>query len=118
MTNWVDLLDPDAEALRQAWPHELDDRAREVLLAPHRHHDEPRPKIESHGSYIFGVLLIPVVLPDEDRVFYEECDFVLTEDVIVTVRKTPPDGPPFSLDDVKELWSTTSPRASSTSSTT
>src|SRR5690348_2330648 len=102
-TNWVDLLDPDEAAVEGAWPAELDANARGTLLAPHTHDDEPRPKIEGHGTYVFGVFLIPVAVPEEDRVFYQECDFVLTEHTIVTVRKTPPDGPPFTLDDVHEL---------------
>ncbi len=105
-TQWVDLLDPDAAALEAAWPAELDANARATLLAPHTHDDEPRPKIEAHRSYVFGVFLIPVAVPAEDRVFYQECDFVLTEDTIVTVRKTPPDGPAFALDDVHELCAT------------
>jgi len=102
-TSWVDLLDPDEATLQAAWPSQLDDTAREILLAPHTHDDEPRPKMEAHGSYIFGVFLIPVAVPDEDRVFYQECDVVLTEHIIVTVRKTPPDGPPFALEDVHEI---------------
>jgi len=113
VTKWVDLLDPDMDALRAAWPREMDETAREVLLAPHTHDDEPRPKIESHGSYVFGVFLIPVAVPEEDRVFYQECDIVLCEDTIVTVRKTPPGlrrsagagrpDPAFRLDDVEEI---------------
>jgi magnesium transporter len=101
--NWVDLLDPDEAQLRAAWPAGLDESAVASLLAPHTHADEPRPKLESHRSYIFGVFLIPVVLPKEDRVFYQECDLVLSETTVVTVRKTPPDGPPFVLDDVHEI---------------
>ena len=102
-TNWVDLLDPDEEALRQAWPGEFDDAARKILLAPHTHDDEPRPKLESHGSYVFGVFVIPVAITEEDRLVYQECDVVLNEHTIVTVRKTPPDGPPFTLGDVHEI---------------
>ena len=103
MTRWVDLLDPDEEALRAAWPTGIVDSALQTLIEPHTHDDEPRPKLESHGSYVFGVFLIPVVVPKEDRVYYQECDIVLSETVIVTVRKTPPDGPPFNLDDVHEI---------------
>ena len=36
----------------------------ETLLEPHTHADEPRPKIESHGSYAFAVLLVPVVVKE------------------------------------------------------
>ena len=55
-TEWMDLLDPDEEELRHCWSTHLHSDALEVLLAPHTHADEPRPKIESHGSYVFGVL--------------------------------------------------------------
>jgi magnesium/cobalt transport protein CorA len=69
----------------------------EALLAPHAHSDEPRPRIESHGNYILGVLLIPVVVPAEDRLFYQEVDFVATHDRLVTVAKTPPGEKPFDV---------------------
>ena len=49
-----------------------------ALLAPHVHDDEPRPRIESHGDYILGIFLLPVAVPDEDRVYYQEIDFVAT----------------------------------------
>jgi len=42
------------------------------------HGDEPRPKLETHGEYVLGVLLVPVILADEDRVYYQEVDLVLT----------------------------------------
>jgi magnesium transporter len=102
-TYWVDLLDPDEEALRDAWSGDLNDMSRNVLLSPHTHDDEPRPKLESHGSHVFGVFVIPVAITEEDRLVYQECDIVLNEDTVVTVRKTPPDGAPFALDDVKEI---------------
>jgi magnesium transporter len=104
-TNWVDLLDPDAAELAAQWPG-LDDSAVELLVAPHTHQDEPRPRFEGHGSYVFGVLLVPVLVQDEDRVFYQECDIVLTAERILTVRKTPPDGPAISLDDLRHLCDT------------
>jgi magnesium transporter len=53
-----------------------------------------RPTIASHGDYIFSVLLVAVAAK-ERRVFYQEVDFVLTQDRIVTVRKTPPGHEPF-----------------------
>ena len=41
-------------------PAEVHDRALEQLLAPAQHEDEPRPKLEAHGDYVFGVFLVPV----------------------------------------------------------
>jgi hypothetical protein len=59
------------------------DRALEQLLAPAQHEDEPRPKLESHGDYVFGVLLVPSFLVDEDELFYQEVDLVMTRDALV-----------------------------------
>jgi magnesium transporter len=100
---WIDLLDPTEEELRQAWPTELHAPALETLVQPHTHADEPRPKIESHGKYAFAVLLVPVVLKDEDRVFYREVDMLMTHEHVLTVRKTPPDGTPLDLSGLTEL---------------
>jgi magnesium transporter len=91
---WKDLLDPTRDQLRAKLPSQVHDRALEQLLAPAQHQDEPRPKIESHGDYVFGVFLVPVVVPEEDAVFYQEIDVVMTRDVLVTVRKTPPEEKP------------------------
>jgi magnesium transporter len=99
---WIDLLDPNEEELRQRAPRELHPRARDQLLEPARHEDEPRPTLEGHGAYVFGVLLVAVAVPAEDRVFYQEIDVVLTEDTILTVRKTPPGDPPFDPTTTKE----------------
>src|SRR5581483_3200259 len=60
----------------------------EILRAPLVHDDEPRPRIETHGDYIIGILLVAVAIKTEDRVFYQEVDFVLTPDAFVTVSKT------------------------------
>jgi magnesium transporter len=93
---WTDLLDPTPEELGAALPASVHESALEQLEAPARHDDEPRPKLESHGNYIFGVLLIPVVIPDEDIVYYQEVDLIVTRHSLLTVRKTPESGrPPF-----------------------
>jgi magnesium transporter len=91
---WIDLLDPSRSELEARLPSEVHDRAVEQLLAPAQHADEPRPKLESHGDYVFGVFLLPVVVAEEDAVFYQEVDLVMTRDVLVTVRKTPEEGRP------------------------
>jgi magnesium transporter len=99
---WIDLLDPTSETLRERLPAAVHDRALEQLLAPAQHDDEPRPKLEPHGDYVFGVLLVPFLLTDEDEVVYQEVDLVITRDVLVTVRKTPPGGrPPWDPGEAK-----------------
>jgi magnesium transporter len=101
---WIDLLDPDEAALDKAIPDEVHDRALELLLEPARHDDEPRPRIEGHETYVFGIFLVPICVREEDRVFYQEVDVVATRDRFVTVRKTPERGHPFDISGVEEAW--------------
>jgi magnesium transporter len=91
---WIDLLDPTPEQLREAAPRELEETALDRLLAPPEHEDEPRPTLQGHGDYVFGVFLVAVAEPDEDSVYYQEIDVVLTHELLLTVRKTPPGGKP------------------------
>jgi magnesium transporter len=99
---WIDLLDPTAETLSERLPAIVHDRALEQLLAPAQHEDEPRPKLEPHGDYVFGQLLVPVLLTDVDEIVYQEVDLVITRDVLVTVRKTPEGGrPPWNPDSAR-----------------
>lgn len=98
---WIDLLDPDEAALREAWPDELYDHAVEVLLAPSQAGDEARPRLEGNGSYVLGSLLVPVVVVEEDRIFYQEIGLLLSATTAVTVRKTPAQGWPIDLTDVE-----------------
>jgi magnesium transporter len=92
---WIDLIDPNAEDLRAHLADKLHGPALQLLTAPLVHDDEPRPRIESHGDYIVGVFLVPVAVPEENRVYYQEVDFILTEDKFLTVSKTPPGERPF-----------------------
>src|ERR671936_483657 len=82
MAEWIDLIDPSPEELREKLPREVQESALELLLAPARHADEPRPTLQAHGDYIFGVFLVAVAVADEDRVFYQEVDVVVTDDVV------------------------------------
>jgi magnesium transporter len=91
---WTDLLDPTLEELREKSPRQLEEAALELLLEPPKHDDEPRPTLQSHGDYIFGIFLIAVAVPDDDDVFYQEIDLVITHDTLLTVRKTPENNRP------------------------
>jgi magnesium transporter len=95
MAEWIDLIDPTPDELREKLPRELQESALDRLLAPAEHDDEPRPTLQSHGDYIFGVFLLAVSIPEEDRVFYQEVDVVVTHDILVTVSKTPPGEHPY-----------------------
>jgi magnesium transporter len=97
MPEWIDLLDPSPEDLRRHLPKDIHPRALEQLLAPATHDDEPRPKLEGHGNYIFGVFLVPVLVPTEDRIYYQEVDLIGTRDGLLTIRKTPERGKPYDI---------------------
>jgi magnesium transporter len=95
MATWTDLLDPGREELEASLPTAVHPRALDALLAPLAHDHEPRPRIERQDGYVFGVFLVPVAVPEQDEVYYQEVDLVLTRDAIVTVRKSPQHGQPF-----------------------
>lgn len=99
---WIDLLDPSREELIAETPVVLHPRALERLVARAQPDHDPRPAVEPHGEYVFGVLLVPVGVPDEDRVFYQEIDLVLTPDTALTVRKTPAGEQPFDLGQLEQ----------------
>lgn len=102
LARWVDLLDPDSAQLEEALPGKLADRLVERILEPHTHEDEPRPTLASHGDYVLGVFVVAVDEPERDRISYQEVDLIVTPDVVLTVRKTPPDGQPFDPQDMRE----------------
>jgi magnesium transporter len=102
---WVDLIDPTADELRKYLPPNVHPTALDILMAPHVHDDEPRPRIESHGNYVIGILLVAVI-EAKDHVYYQEVDFVLTPTQMVTVSKTPPGEQPFDPKPAKEACQT------------
>ncbi len=102
MAEWIDLIDPSPDELRSKLPRAVQESALELLVAPARHTDEPRPTLQAHGDYIFGVFLVAIAVPDEDRVFYQEIDVVVTHDVLLSVSKTPPNEQPYDPRPVRE----------------
>ena len=95
---WLDLVDPTREELLATLPIQVDPEVVEALVARPGDGREPRPLLESHGAYVFGVLVAIHPLPTEDRVTYQEIDLVATPGVVVTVRKTPRGGgEPFDV---------------------
>jgi magnesium transporter len=101
VAEWIDLLDPSPEELRAHLPEGIHPRAMEQLLAPPVHDDEPRPKLEGHGNYIFGVFLVAVLVPNEDRIYYQEVDLIGTREQLLTIRKTPERGEPFEITEAR-----------------
>src|SRR5215831_9210626 len=102
MAEWIDLIDPTPEELRAKLPAGIHESALTLLEAPPQHADEPRPTLQAHGDYVFGVFLLAIAVPNEDRVFYQEVDVVLTHDVLLTVSKTPPGEAPYDPRPVRE----------------
>lgn len=99
---WIDLIDPSPDEVREKLPASVQESATALLLRPARHEDEPRPTLRSHGSYVFGVFLVAVVVPADDRVFYQEVDVILTSDLLLTVSKTPEGEEPYDPRPVRE----------------
>jgi magnesium transporter len=102
MAEWIDLIDPSPDELRAKLPRTVQESALALLVAPARHTDEPRPTLQAHGDYIFGVFLVAIAVPEEDRVFYQEIDVVVTHDVLLSVSKTPPNEHPYDPRPVRE----------------
>jgi magnesium transporter len=101
MAEWIDLIDPTPDELRAELPLEIQESAlRRVLRRADE--DQPRPTLQSHGDYIFGIFLVALAMPDEDRVVYQEIDVVLTHDVLLTVSKTPKGEQPYDPQPVRE----------------
>ena len=56
-----------------------------------------RDRLETHGAYVLGLFVVPIVDADKDRVYYQQIHLLLTHSRLVTVRKTPHEGVPFDL---------------------
>jgi magnesium transporter len=85
---WSDLVDPTREEVLAALPVQVDPEVVEILATLPSGGRDPRPMVEAHGAYVFGVLMAAHPLPEENRVVYQEVDFVATPTRLVTVRKT------------------------------
>jgi magnesium transporter len=86
---WTDLVDPTPEEVLAALPVPVDPEVIEACAARPGTGRLPRPLVEAHGAYVFGVLMAPRPLPDENRIAYQEIDLVATPNLLVTVRKSP-----------------------------
>ena len=99
---WTDLLDPDEAQLSAATHVALGPQIRRELLRPADPEGATRPTLLGAGTYVFGILLAPFFDREKDLLIYQEVDLVITQDSILTVRKTPSGYPPFDLGGVRE----------------
>jgi magnesium transporter len=88
----IDLVDPSHDDVLARVPARLDPDAIDALCAASGDGRDARPTLESHGTYLFAVLLLPSRLDPAARVVYHELDVVASPDVLVTVRKSGTDG--------------------------
>ena len=96
-TRWHDLVDPTREELDSALPIGVDPEVIDALAAPAHRGREPRPLIEGHGSYVFGVLVAILPLQHGHEITHQEICLVATPERLVTVRKTTPTGADLDL---------------------
>jgi magnesium transporter len=97
-TSWIDLLDPTREEIEAAAGVKLDERELALLTGT----GEPRPRFFGATDHAVGAFVVPVAVKDEDRVYYQQVDLVLSRDRALTVRWTPKDGEPFDPTELKE----------------
>lgn len=95
----IDLVDPTREEVLASVPAVLDPEAVEQLVAPPGDGRAARPVLESHGSYVFGVLVTPL-LEHDGPVEYAEIDLIAVPDAVVIVRKSDRQGRTASIDAV------------------
>ena len=100
---WIDLVDPDEQTLYTAMRASTHPLAIEQLLAPKTHQDDPRPMLEEHDGYVFGVFLAPRLDLETGEVGYQEINLVLAPDGVLSVRKTCPRHGLFDTSEVRRL---------------
>lgn len=84
---WTALVEPDEGALRAALPDGVHESV--VARLGELHGDDLRPRLEAHGHYVFGLLLVPFERPADPTVQFHQIGLVLTADRLVTSEHTP-----------------------------
>ena len=92
---WLDLVDPSRTEVESVLPSGVDPDVLEALATSAAGGRVPRPLIEDHGAYVFGVL-VPIVTLEETPTHQEVC-FVATADRLITVRKGTAHGASFDV---------------------
>jgi magnesium transporter len=99
----IDLVDPSPHELVSQVATRLDPDAIESLCADGGDGRNVRPLLESHGTYVLGILLFLGGLGSDGQVTYRELDVVASPDVLVTVRKTGADGQVVDLSVIEHV---------------
>jgi magnesium transporter len=89
---WIDLVDPTREELLAGLPAHVDPEVVETLATRPGDSRQPRPLLEGHGAYVFGVFMAVSPGAEESELVYQEIDLVATPGLLATVRKTPREG--------------------------
>ena len=86
---WLNALYPDeVDALESSLGFDLDEATEEAIRRPATDGRYLRALFRRvREQYIFGLIPVPEVLREEDRVVYHEIDVVLNETIFVTIRK-------------------------------
>jgi magnesium transporter len=92
---WTDLLDPTAEEIKALGLGTLPPVVEKLLSRPSTGEPAPRPRLLAVHDRVYGVMLVPVLLHAEHRVYYQEIDLIIGADSVMTIRKTPRGGEPF-----------------------
>jgi magnesium transporter len=100
---WIDLHDPTDDDLMAAGigPGEVHETVWERLRERPENDDAVRARFESHGTYVFGVLAVPL-LEDHGPVVFQEIDVVITADRLITVHKHPESDRSYGCDHLVE----------------
>ena len=94
MAEWIDLIDPTPEELRAKLPREIHEPALDRAARVRRSTRTSLARtFKVTATTSSASSSSPSPCREEDRVFYQEVDVVVTSDVLVTVRKTPPGEP-------------------------
>ena len=92
---FIDLLDPSLDELKKAAPPHCHHAALDRAV---RRHDDPtdvRPRIHSHGTYVYATFQSPLPAKPDGLVTFQELHTFIATDRFVLVRKTPRNGPAF-----------------------
>jgi len=95
--HWLDLVDPTREELHASLPAEVEPSIVDALAAPARVGREPRPLLEGHETYVYGVLAAMLPRAEGRGAWYQEIFLVATPERLVTVCKTTDLGAPFDV---------------------